>query len=254
MGSLIKKRRKRMRKKKHKKMLKATRWQRRAGPLASGRHRSEAEHRRPDHAHPTLPRVGARDEPGGPAAGQHGRAPPWPSPSRSRQAARRGSTSRAAGSRSLGPSRPAPAQPIPRPVDQPGRHPEGRGEQGVTSGPRRRRRAAARPARPLPAPGPGRRPGRTGRPRPAGPPPSEVGHARPAQHRGGVGRAPAQAGAGGDPLVQPDERPPAGGRQGPPDQVVVAGRDAEPHRPPAAGRTPPARPRGRSPAGRTGRG
>jgi hypothetical protein len=31
MGSLIKKRRKRMRKKKHKKMLKATRWQRRAG-------------------------------------------------------------------------------------------------------------------------------------------------------------------------------------------------------------------------------
>jgi len=30
MGSLIKKRRKRMRKKKHKKMLKATRWQRRA--------------------------------------------------------------------------------------------------------------------------------------------------------------------------------------------------------------------------------
>ena len=31
MGSLIKKRRKRMRKKKHKKMLKRTRWQRRAG-------------------------------------------------------------------------------------------------------------------------------------------------------------------------------------------------------------------------------
>jgi len=31
VGSLIKKRRKRMRKKKHKKMLKATRWQRRAG-------------------------------------------------------------------------------------------------------------------------------------------------------------------------------------------------------------------------------
>ncbi len=31
MGNLIKKRRKRMRKKKHKKMLKATRWQRRAG-------------------------------------------------------------------------------------------------------------------------------------------------------------------------------------------------------------------------------
>jgi len=31
MGSLIKKRRKRMRKKKHKKMLKATRWQRRSG-------------------------------------------------------------------------------------------------------------------------------------------------------------------------------------------------------------------------------
>ena len=31
MGSLIKKRRKRMRKKKHKKMLKATRWHRRAG-------------------------------------------------------------------------------------------------------------------------------------------------------------------------------------------------------------------------------
>jgi hypothetical protein len=31
MGSLIKKRRKRMRKKKHKKMLKATRWRRRAG-------------------------------------------------------------------------------------------------------------------------------------------------------------------------------------------------------------------------------
>ena len=31
MGSLIKKRRKRMRKKKHKKMLTATRWQRRAG-------------------------------------------------------------------------------------------------------------------------------------------------------------------------------------------------------------------------------
>ena len=31
MGSRIKKRRKRMRKKKHKKMLKATRWQRRAG-------------------------------------------------------------------------------------------------------------------------------------------------------------------------------------------------------------------------------
>jgi hypothetical protein len=30
MGSLIKKRRKRMRKKKHKKMLKRTRWQRRA--------------------------------------------------------------------------------------------------------------------------------------------------------------------------------------------------------------------------------
>ena len=30
MGSLIKKRRKRMRKKKHKKMLKATRWQRRS--------------------------------------------------------------------------------------------------------------------------------------------------------------------------------------------------------------------------------
>jgi hypothetical protein len=30
VGSLIKKRRKRMRKKKHKKMLKATRWQRRA--------------------------------------------------------------------------------------------------------------------------------------------------------------------------------------------------------------------------------
>jgi hypothetical protein len=40
MGSLIKKRRKRMRKKKHKKMLKATRWQRRAtgqdGLLTSG--------------------------------------------------------------------------------------------------------------------------------------------------------------------------------------------------------------------------
>ena len=31
MGSLIKKRRKRMRKKKHKKLLKRTRWQRRAG-------------------------------------------------------------------------------------------------------------------------------------------------------------------------------------------------------------------------------
>ena len=31
MGSLIKKRRKRLRKKKHTKMLKATRWQRRAG-------------------------------------------------------------------------------------------------------------------------------------------------------------------------------------------------------------------------------
>ena len=31
VGSVIKKRRKRMRKKKHKKMLKATRWQRRAG-------------------------------------------------------------------------------------------------------------------------------------------------------------------------------------------------------------------------------
>lgn len=31
MGSLIKKRRKRMRKRKHKKMLRATRWKRRAG-------------------------------------------------------------------------------------------------------------------------------------------------------------------------------------------------------------------------------
>ena len=36
MGSLIKKRRKRMRKKKHKKMFKATRWQRRAGKQPSG--------------------------------------------------------------------------------------------------------------------------------------------------------------------------------------------------------------------------
>ena len=48
--------------------------------------------------------------------------------------------------------------------------------------------------------------------------------AGPAQHRGGVGGPAAEAGAGGDALVDGDVRGAPDGAQGPRDEVVVVGR------------------------------
>ncbi len=229
MGSLIKKRRKRMRKKKHKKMLKATRWQRRAGrwPHSASRSsrirgrgpRASRRRPRPDcdgydggdaHHHPPVPGVGPATNHVDPLPASAG-VSPVASPEAVPPPGQIGSTDKAAGSRSL------PCSPTGPPSRSQARYtststPEQRDEQRVRPlRPPRRTAAARRPRRrPVTRARPPTRQNGTSAPSRAAI--SDVGHPGPPQHRRRVGRPSAETSARRDLLVEPDRRPPTHGR------------------------------------------